>query len=410
MAARPPNGNNKPHGIRMSFNVRRRLLIATILLGAVGVAALLTQMKPPPQTREVENVDLLVDVLELEETDATFTIESQGTVRPRTETTISAEVAGAIVAVSPDFVPGGVFGKNDVLLRIDPTNYEVALEQAEALVRQRQIEFDGAEKLRSQGYRAEAEHASAAAALASARAELVRARRNLERTTVRLPYDGLVRAKEADVGQYVSVGTRLGVAFATDYAEVRLPLTDADLGFLDLPQPGQLVEGEDLATGPAVLLKARYRGRMAEWPARITRTEGVVDERNRVIWAVARVDDPYALGERSAAAPPLPMGTFVSAAIAGITVEDIVRVPRQALRGNSQLMFVDDESRLRIRDVEVLRADTEYAYLSGGAAAGERISLTAIESPVNGMRVRVEGVRDDVEAGDAGPKIASGAE
>lgn len=394
----------------MSFNARRSILIVAILLAAVGVAFLLTQMKPPPQTRDVESLDLLVDVLELEETDATFTIESQGTVMPRTETVISAEVAGAVVEMSPDFVAGGVFAKDEVLLRIDPTNYEVALEQAEALVRQRQIEFDGAKKLRSQGYRAESELASAEAALASARAELVRARRNLERTYIRLPYDGLVRAKEADLGQYVSVGTRLGVAFATDYAEVRLPLTDSDLAFLDLPQPGQMIEGDATATGPTVLLTARYRGRQTQWPARITRTEGVVDERNRVIWAVARVDDPYALVDPGTPAAPLPMGTFVSASIDGITVDGIVRVPRQALRGNRQLMFVDDESRLRIREVEVLRADGEYAYLSDGAAAGERISLTAIESPVNGMRVRVEGDAEELEAGDAGATIASGSE
>lgn len=393
----------------MSFNARRALLIAAILVAAVGAAFLLTQMKPPPQTRDIEDLDLLVDVLELEEIDAAFTIESQGTVLPRTETVISAEVAGVIVGMSPDFVAGGVFAKDDVLLRIDPTNYEVALEQAEALVRQRQIEFDGAEKLSSQGYRAEAELASAEAALASARAELVRARRNLERTYIRLPYDGLVRAKEADLGQYVSVGTRLGVAFATDYAEVRLPLTDADLAFIDLPQPGQMLEDDELATGPTVLLQARYRGRLTEWPARITRTEGVVDERNRVIWAVARVDDPYALDDANSSAP-LPVGTFVSAAIEGITVEDVVRVPRQALRGNRQLMFVDEESRLRIRDVEVLRADAEYAYLSDGAAAGERISLTAIESPVNGMRVRVEGEGDEADGRDGGATIAAGAE
>jgi hypothetical protein len=178
------------------------------------------------------------------------------------------------------------------------------------------------------------------------------------------------------------------VAFATDFAEIRLPLTDSDLAFIDLPQPGQLSEREG---GPYVTLTARHRGVTNEWPARITRTEGVVDERNRVTWAVARMDDPYALRRGNDAAAPLPMGTFVGAHIEGTTVEDLVRVPREALRGNSQLMFLDDESRLRIREVEILRADSQYAYVTEGADAGDRIVLTAIESPVNGMRVRASG-------------------
>jgi RND family efflux transporter MFP subunit len=286
-------------------------------------------------------------------------------------------------------VAGGVFGADEVLMRIDPVNYEVALEQAEALVRQRQIEFDGAEKLKSQGYRAETEYASAAAALASARAELVRARRNLERTYIRLPYAGMVRSKEVDIGQYVNVGSRLGVTFATGIAEVRLPLTDTDLAFVDLPTPGELAANGEPG-GPRVTLSAEYRGQTETWPARIARTEGIVDDRSRVTYAVARVTDPYGLASGNDSVP-LPMGTFVAARIDGRTVEDVIRVPRQALRGNSELMFIDDESRLRIRTVDVLRTDRNYAYLSGGAVPGERISLTAIESPVNGMRVRVDG-------------------
>jgi RND family efflux transporter MFP subunit len=319
---------------------------------------------------------------------------------------LSAEVAGSIVSVSPDFVAGGVFARNDVLMRIDPVNYEVALKQAEALARQRQIEFDGAEKLRNQGYRAETEYASAAAALASANAELVRAQRNLERTYIRLPYDGMVRAKEADLGQYVNVGSRLGVTFATDFAEVRLPLTESDLAFVDLPQPGQMLGPDD---GPGATLTARHRGLTSEWSARITRTEGVVDERNRVSYAVARIDDPYALRRGNDTGLALPMGTFVGALVEGATIDDIIRVPREALRGNSQLMFIDDENRLRIRQVEVLRADAEYAYLSGGAEAGERIILTTIESPVNGMRLRTSD--DPVETPAADDKrVAAGSE
>jgi RND family efflux transporter MFP subunit len=341
----------------------------------------------------MQELDLLVEVMPLEQTDVNFSVASQGVVRPLTETVLSAEVAGAIVSVSPKYVAGCVFDEDEVLMRIDPVNYEVALEQAQALERQRQIEFDGAEKLKSQGYRAETEYASAAAALASARAELVRARRNLERTYIRLPYAGMVRSKEVDLGQYVNIGSRLGVTFGTDIAEVRLPLTDTDLAFVDLPTPGAMANGDE-PDGPVVTLSAEYRGRTESWPARIARTEGVVDDRNRVTYAVARVVDPYGL-ESGNDTLPLPMGTFVAARIEGRTVDGVIRVPRQALRGNSELVFVDDESRLRIRAVDVLRTDRNYAYIAGGAAAGERISLTAIESPVNGMRVRVAGETHD---------------
>jgi RND family efflux transporter MFP subunit len=391
----------------MSFKFKRIGLIAAIPGGALAAYFWLSGMKPPPETRETQQLDLLVEAMPLEASDVDFSVTSQGVVRPLTETIVSAEVAGAIVRVSPKFVAGGVFDEDEVLLRIDPTNYEVALEQAEALVRQRQIEFDGAEKLKSQGYRAETEYASAAAALASARAELVRARRNLERTYIRLPYAGMVRSKEVDIGQYVNVGSRLGVTFATGTAEVRLPLTDRDLAFVDLPTPGALArDGEP--DGPRVTLSAEYRGKMASWPARIARTEGVVDDRNRVTYAVARVDDPYGL-ESGNDSMPLPMGTFVAARIDGLTVEDVIRVPRQALRGNSELMFIDVEGRLRIRTVDLLRTDRNYAYLAGGAEPGERISLTAIESPVNGMRVRVDGEEGGEESGEeAGSQVASG--
>jgi RND family efflux transporter MFP subunit len=388
----------------MPFKVKRIFLIVSILVVAIGTAFFLGKTKPPPETKAIEDVNLLVEVMDLDQSTVNFTVTSQGTVRPRTETVLSAEVAGSIVSVSPNFVAGGVFAGDEVLMRIDPANYEVALKQAEALAKQRQIEFDGAQKLRSQGYRAETEYASAAAALASANAELVRAKRNLERTYIRLPYDGMVRAKEADLGQYVNVGSRLGVAFATDFAEVRLPLTESDLAFVDLPQPGQM-SGRD--GGPGATLTARHRGQTSEWSARITRTEGVVDERNRVSYAVARIDDPYALRQGNDTAHPLPMGTFVGALIEGSTVDDIIRVPREALRGNSHLMFIDDENRLRIRQVDILRTDAEYAYISGGAEAGERIILTAIESPVNGMRVRTS---DDPAAMPAEERVASGAE
>ncbi|MEJ2273619.1 MAG: efflux RND transporter periplasmic adaptor subunit [Woeseiaceae bacterium] len=374
----------------------RKLLIVAILAAAVAAFMLLTSLKQEPPKTERTRPDPLVDVLVLEEMTAHFEVRSQGTVKPKTETVLSAEVSGTIIWISPKFVAGGIFSADEELLRIDPTNYVVAVEQAEALVAQRQIEHDGASKLLSRGYRAEAEYASAAAALAGAKAELVRARRNLERTRIRLPYRGMVRAKETDLGQFVNPGSRLGVVFAIDLAEVRLPLTDTDLAFLDLPGAAQIAASGS-AEGPRVTLSAVQEGRRVSREAQIVRTEGVVDEKSRVTYAVTRILDPYALDTDAAA---LPVGTFVDAVIAGKEAHDVIQVPRAVVRGSNQLLFVDDDNKLRIRSVEIVRADADHVYIVSGASPGERVVTTVLETAVNGMPVRVTG---EVSKNDDGP-------
>lgn len=368
----------------MQRKAKRVLLIAAILLGAIAIFVTMSGLRQPPAKKEVEKLDLLVEFLELEAMDANFTVASQGTVLPRTETILSAEVSGTIVEISPKWIAGAVFEPGEVLMRIDPTNYLVAVDQAKALVKQRQIEFDGAEKLLGQGFRAEAEHASAAAALASAQAELVRANRNLERTYIRLPYTGMVRSKESDLGQFVNPGTRLGVVFATDYAEVRLPLTDTDLRFLDLPGASD-IRSTGSGNGPGVTLEAIQKGLSKMWTAQIVRTEGVVDESSRVTYAVALIDDPYSLVGEGVV---LPVGTFVKAKIKGVTMEGIFRLPRSALRGADELLFVDDDQTVKRRTVSIVRTDSDHVFIAGDVSPGERVILTAIESPVNGMPVR----------------------
>ena len=364
--------------------LRKFVVIPGILIAAFALMAVLSQFKPEPPKRENENLDLLVETLTLELSTESFRIDSQGTVRPRTQTVLSAEVSGSIVSISPKFIAGGVFKQGEVLMRIDPTNYTVAVDKGEALVAQRQIEFDGAAKLRSQGYRAESEFASAAAALASAKADLVNAQRNLERTYIRLPYAGMVLSKGTDLGQFVSPGTQIGVTFATDIAEVRLPLTDQDLAFVDLPKVADTTSAEG-ATGPTVTLTATQKGEQVQWEARLVRSEGVVDERSRVTYAVAQLNDPYQLyGDGNV----LPIGTFVAAEIAGSSAFDVIRIPRAALRGAEQVLIVDDENKIEIRTVTVLRSDQGFAYVGGGVSPGDRITTTAIEAPTNGMSVR----------------------
>ncbi|MDH3612975.1 MAG: efflux RND transporter periplasmic adaptor subunit [Gammaproteobacteria bacterium] len=379
---------------------RKFVLIPGIIVGAAALSIGMSQFRPEQPKRDDEKLDLLVEVLPLEVSTESFRIGSQGTVRPRTQTVLSAEVTGSIVSISPKFVAGGVFGKGEVLMRVDPTNYTVAVDKAEALVKQRQIEYDGARKLLSQGYRAESEFASAAAALASAQAELVSAGRNLERTFIRLPYEGMVLSKDTDIGQFVNPGSQLGVTFATDLAEVRLPLTDLDLAFVDMPNAAEVTETGSV-DGPKVKLSAVQKGEHVEWDAQIVRSEGVVDERSRVTYAVAQIADPYHLHSEGT---PLPIGTFVAASISGSTVLDVIRIPRTALRGSNQVLIVDDENTIEIRTVDVIRSDNRYAYVSGGVSAGERITTTAIEAPVNGMPVRTA---ESVAEADGDEQIAS---
>ena len=116
-------------------------------------------------------------------------------------------------------------------------------------------------------------------------------------------------------------------------------------------------------------------------------TEGVVDESSRVTYVVARVDDPYAMRRDGS---ELPIGTFVQATIEGTVAENIVRVPRSVVRGSNQLVFVDDEDKIRIRNVDIVRSDARFIYVAEGAQPGERVVLTALESPINGMGVRTQ--------------------
>ena len=368
----------------MAYLIKRILVIVAILAVTLFITVGMFASRPAPVKKPADIAAPLVELLELEAGPVHFTVDSQGTVQPLTETTLSAEVSGAIVSMSDAFVAGGSFVAGEVLLRIDPVNYQSALERAQATVSQRQIEYDGAKKLREQGYRAEAELLSAKAALAAANADLVRAERDLERTVVRVPYNGVVRERAAQLGDYVTPGMRLGTVFATDLAEVRLPLPDTELAFVDLP----LVGDGPRASGPAVTLAGSYRGRPASWPARIVRTEGVVDERNRMVFAVARIEDPYRVSAGAEGTPPLPMGTFVRAEVDGITVDNVVRIPRELVRGGNQVIFVDDELALRFRTLDFLRTDATYAY----------VLADQLDAPLNGMKVRTG---TDVAAGSA---------
>ena len=369
----------------MDIKRHRFALMFVIIIASLLISFLLGKLKSPPEKMTI-STEPLVSTMVVAYDSINISIESQGTVMPLDATKISAEVSGTIINISSKFIPGGVFSKDDVLMTIDPDNYFAAQEKSKALLEQRQNEFDDAINLREKGYLSESEYLSAATALASAKSELVKADKNLNRTKVKLPYDGMVLSKDIGLGQYVTVGTPLGITFATEYAEVRLPLSDRDLSFIQLPTAKKLLDS-GVGNGPKVIFAAEQLGPLARWEGQIVRSEGVVDEKTRVTYAVARIDDPYALKDASSSLP-LPMGTFVSADIKTRTDYTVIPIPRAALKNNRQVIVVNPENRIQLKDVKILNADAKYAYIIDGLDEGERIIITPIENAMNGMVVR----------------------
>ncbi|MAM84551.1 MAG: efflux transporter periplasmic adaptor subunit [Acidobacteria bacterium] len=384
-------------GVKRTFQIL--LPVAIIVAAALG-ARTMVNLRPDAPTRPPMVIIPQVRVVEVELTEVTLTVKSQGTVEPRTQSQLVPEVSGRIIDVSPSFVAGGFFEAGDVLFKTDPHDYEQALvqrnaevesarlhiaqEEAEAEVAQWGWDRVGTGQARSLTLR-EPQIASAKAELAAAKANLETAQRNLERTEVRAPFSGRVRQKNVDVGQFVTVGAPVARIYAVDAAEVRLPLPNEDLAYLDLPLNYRGESGR--IRGPAVTLRAEFAGRIHEWQGRIVRTEGEIDPQTRMVHVVAEVQNPYGRGP-DPTRPPLAAGMFVEAEIVGRTVEHVAIVPRAALRGPSQVLVVDVNSRLMFRDVEVLRATTNELFILGGLETGDRVNVSPVEAVSDGMEVR----------------------
>jgi RND family efflux transporter MFP subunit len=333
--------------------------------------------------------------------DLRIDVETEGTVAPRTEIFLAAEVAGKVTMVPDSLAAGGFFGADDVLVKLDDRDFKVAIAQAEARVAQakvllsrEQAEAEIARREWKQLGRGEASPLTlrepqvqeAKAAVAAAQAALEKAELDLERTVIRAPFAGRVRTKHVDVGQFVGRGATLARIYAVDYAEVRLPLHDGKLQFLDLPLQ---YRGEKQATNTChVTLRARFGGREHQWNGTIVRTEGEIDSKSRMVHAIARVDNPYSKGANPDR-PPLAVGMFVSATIHGKLFSNVIELPRDALRGGNRVLVIDSESRLHFRTVAILRAGYETAILRSGLHDGERICLSPLATVVDGMQVRL---------------------
>lgn len=400
-----------------SFFVKVILPVLVIVLAIAG-AAVLANLRQPPEKNDESRPAILVNATSIVPDNIIYQISSQGMVTPKLETSLISEVNGRVVAVADEFVAGGFFNKGDLLVQVEQSDYltnvkaaQAALANAQAMLAEEKARVRVAEEewrsftdgsAPALGLR-QPQLASALASVQSAEAELERARRDLARTEIRAPYDGMVRSRAANLGQFISRGTALGSIVGTDVAEVRLPLTDTDMAFLVMP-------GAVESDNNKVTLSSTVAGLQLNWPAKLVRTEGILDERSRVIYAVAEVTDPYQ--RNSQGQPILNFGRFVGASIVGTQAEQVVKVARHLLLPGNQILVVDKDNTLQFRQVTVDRATAEFAYIQRGLETTDKLALSAISNPLAGTVVRVAGesqVEDDAEQptelADAADKI-----
>ncbi|MFT5690845.1 MAG: RND family efflux transporter MFP subunit [Oceanicoccus sp.] len=376
-----------------------------ILIGSIAVAWTMISSRPKATQVSVEQPTLLVNSFVVQPQDIKIEVSVSGTVEPHTETLLVSEVPGRIVEVSEHFLNGGFFRKGEVVLRIDPRNHQAELKRAEAsLVRARtqlaqetslsKYERGDFEKLKalnlniaessSLSFR-KAQLTKAEAEVVAAEAQVIRATGDFERTEIRMPYDGLIRNKQANLGQYVSPGTPLLLVFAVDYVEVRLPLSPPQVKKIDLPMHYSTLNSSDSNRIPVLVSVVDNE---QTWPAELVRTEAVLDPNTRTLFAVARVQDPYGLISKDDT-EPLRIGTFVDVAIPGTMLKQVYRVERHMLKPGNVIWIIDKEQRIRSRIVGVSYADSEYAYIDSGLNPGDRICITPIENPLPGTPVRI---------------------
>ena len=381
---------------------QRWLPLGIAVLGAAASFALATS-RPALETSPAPDRRPLVAVAVVTPAEVQVIVRSQGSVEPRIELDLAAEASGRVVFVSPSLEAGGVFAADEVLIKLDPEDARVSIERAQASFERSEIEVRQAsvvlDRLRALANgsvvsAARCEDAEYALELARAsRREALAARGQAQRTLVHTkipaPFAGRVRSARIDVGQFIARGEPLARIYAEQSAEVRLPIPDGELAFLDLPMSASsgAVDG---AAGPLVRFTAPFAGNLRRWSGRIVRVEAAIDAKSRMIHAVARFEEPPPLAgwQRSTISAPPAVGLFVEAEILGRRFENVVALPRVALRGGADtVLIVDAEGRVEERSVSVARVARDEVLIESGLAPGERVCVSPTP-PAVGQLVR----------------------
>ena len=370
-----------------------------VLIVGVGVLIcfLLIITKPVAEAEEIKRAAPIINIELITPESMNITIKSQGTVIPRTESQLYPEITGEVVYVSPKLDEGSSFNKGDVLLKIDSRDYELDIKTAEAnlddansalFVAQAESNFE-----REQWEQSNSGIASdlrlkipqlkkAESRVGAAQANLEKLKRNLQKTTISAPYDGLVRKKNVDRGTVIGPGYLIANIYAIDYVEVKLPLPDEDLAFLDIPLDGTQI---DIKNQSKVTLIGSLGGENITWEGNIVRMEAEIDSKSRMAILIARVSNPYKYEI------PLRIGQFVEAEITGKRFENIYSIDREIIKNNNEVVVVNTlDSTLDFRTVNILRYIDDIALIDKGLVDQIPICLTNLDVMYSGMKVQLK--------------------
>jgi len=377
----------------LKFSAPVLVLVAGFVIIQVLIAA-----KPEPETKDEEARPISLYVDEVKAEKVTIGVKTQGEVRPKTEIDLIPQVSGRIVAMSESFNEGAEFGPDTLLMKIDDTEYRLAVIQAEARVAEAQTALEREQAtaiLKEEEWRGGrkgqeptpfslnlTQVAEAEAKLLSAKADLTKAQIDLDRTEIRVPFYGRVRERYAGIGQYVTAGSKVGRVFSIDIAEVRLPLTDSQLVELNLPLG---YKADDRLEAPQVRFRATLGNRDFFWQGQVVRVDAAINQDTRLIYATAEVIDPYGLGATEGM--PLAVGMFVSAEIEGVSEQSAYVMPRLALRNQDTVYVINADNRLEIRTVNVLSTSEEQVMVTSGVSPGEHVVTSTLPNAAEGMAV-----------------------
>jgi RND family efflux transporter MFP subunit len=372
--------------------MRKFVIPALVVIASIFGAVTLLATSPQLEPSGIEPVAATVRVQEINPQPIQLSVHSQGTVVPTTESELIPEVSGRVIWKSPALVNGGFFEAGEPLLRVEDNDYRSTLARARSSLTRAEAEFEHArfeyQRLKSLEERQLASQSQienqlrayrvTEAALQDARAAFNQSSRDVARTEIKAPFTGLVRKESVDIGQFVSRGMAVATIYAGDQAEIRLPIADRQLAFLNLPlsHRGELPSDQQ----PNVTLTAEYAGRTLSWHGKIVRTEAQIDTSSRMVHVIARVSNE----EQDV---PLNVGLFVNAEIEGLLVEDVVVLPRNALRNGNRVLVVDDENRLHYRSIQPLRLYRDQVLIQSGLESGERVCISPLQTAIEGMPV-----------------------